>query len=239
MAVILDLLPRDDQNPPDDHKDDHNGLSGWAIFIIVVVVLLVVGAGAWFLWAYLRKKQSPNTNYPAPRPGGIVGWFNDKFQSLKNRRYAAGAYEGTSGEPLGGARGRRGMDPDEAWDTRVGNEADVYGPGGYYEEQELGLQPPGGPTAYSGTGYGAPSPGLHVEEERGRSRSRSRQRDFDDRDDSEMGRSRAANPFSDDAASSMRGVSPRPLDTSGARDHQGDHTGNSPTERRSMFREAV
>lgn len=239
----LQLLPR-------DHDDDHHGLSGWAIFIIVVVVLLVVGVGAWFLWAYLRKRGSlGNVNVPAPRPSGIIGWVNDKVASLKNRRYAAGAYEGTSGEPLGrgGSRRGRGLDPDEAWDTRVGNEADVYGPGGYYEEQELGLRPPGEPQAYTGTGYGAPSPGFGppgAEVERGRSRSR--QRELDDRYDSEMGRSSGhANPFGDDAASSirgpspLRGISPRPLDTSNLHDHGGASAGNSPTERRSMFREAV
>lgn len=241
MALLpLPHARRQDSNEdaPDTNNDDHHGLSGWAIFIIVVVVFLALAAAGWFAWAYLRKRnQAPN--FPAPRPGGIVGWINDKFQSLKNRRTAAGAYEGAPSG--GGYNARRGLDPDEAWDTRVGNEADVYGPGGYYEEQELGLHPP---TAYSGTGYGQPSPGFGPagDDERGRGRSRSRQRELDDGFEEELSNSRTANPFGDDAERSnmsMRGVSPRPLDTNAGRDHGGHSAGNSPTERRSMFREAV
>lgn len=54
------------------------------------------------------------------------------------------------------------------------------------------------------------------------------------------------NPFDDDAATSMRGVSPRPLDTGAAARSGGqngqrepDSAGSSPTERRSVFRENV
>lgn len=233
MAVMQDLLRRDDTTPPDEQHDDHHGLSGWAIFIIVVVVVLALAAGSWFFWVYLRRRQGGSSrNFPAPAPGGIVGWFNDHVRNFRNRRTAAGSYEATGlgGASGGGGRGRRGgpLDPDEAWDTRVGNEADVYGPGGYYEEQELGLHPP---TAYSGTGYGP---------ERGRDASR--QRELDERYDEETGRSQGRNPFGDEnAAPSLRGVSPRPIDT---RAHerlgdQGHSAGNSPTERKSMFRENV
>ena len=130
------------------------------------------------------------------------------------------------------------MAPDEAWDARVGNEAEVYGPGGYYEEQELGLRQP---TAYSGTGYGAPADrgfeaaptsGLSAAKD-GKSRSRSpgpRSGPVSD------------NPFGDDNAASLRSVSPRPLDTRGAavagKAKGGGSPDGSPTfERRSMFRE--
>lgn len=243
-SLLLQLSRRQDENgdknnqdPPntnDGDDDDDGGLSGWAIFIIIVVIFLALAAAGWFVWTYLRKRNAA-PNFPAPRPGGIVGWFNDKLQNLKNRRTAAGAYEGTGG----GFGGRRGapLDPDEAWDTRVGNEADVYGPGGYYEEQELGLHPP---TAYSGTGYGQPSPGFGPAADDDRGRSRSRQRELDERYDAETGNGR--NPFGDDAeqsSMSMRGVSPRPIDTSAGREPGGHSDGNSPTERRSMFREAV
>lgn len=133
------------------------------------------------------------------------------------------------------------MDPDEAWDARVGNEVNPY-----YEEQELGLHDPSqGP--YGGGGYGNVGVGGY-EEGRGRSRSR------DGRYDGDTSGSRS-NPFGDNAeASSMslRDVSPRPdlhpgqaggrapshkrgqssLGTTGSAD-------DSPTERRSMFREDV
>lgn len=128
----------------------------------------------------------------------------------------------------------------------MGNETGGYG----YEEQELGLQDPShGP--YGGGGYGN-NVGVGGYEE-GRGRSRSRQRELDERYDEEVhgggGQQQQGrlNPFGDNAeASSMRSVSPRPdgqqrpghkraqssLNTTGSAE-------NSPTERRSMFREDV
>lgn len=181
----------------------------------------------------------------------MAGWLGDQVRKFKarNNRSAAGAYEGA---PPGGARGgsRRGfgpLDPDEAWDARVGNEADNYGPGGYYEEQELGLHDPpaargpyGGNTAYGGaaaTTGGVGPMGLSINnapqqggaargfggEERGRTLSR------------DGGR----NPFDDEAADaasiSLRGVSPRPMD---GLDEQGQGH-DSAAERKSIFRENV
>ena len=121
--------------------------------------------------------------------------------------------------------------------------------GGYYEEQELGLQDPSrGP--YGGGGYGDVGVG-GIEE--GRGRSRSRQRELNDRyDEAVHGGGGKLNPFGEGAeASSMRSLSPRPhteaaqqrapsahkrgqssVNTTGSAD-------NSPTERRSMFREDV
>lgn len=138
------------------------------------------------------------------------------------------------------------MDPDEAWDARVDQEA-----GGYYEEQELGLQDPShGP--YGGGGYG--EVGIAGIEE-GRGRSGSRQRELDTRYDEEMHGGQPAggdrlNPFGDqNATASLRSVSPRPhVETgrgvSAQKKNKGslgttDGTDNSPTERRSMFREDV
>lgn len=156
----------------------------------------------------------------------------DKWHSVTSGRTAGGAYEGTS---YGGARGdynsggRRGfgpLAPDEAWDARIDNEA-----GGYYEEQELGLQDPSrGP--YGGGGYG--DVGLSGGDDR-RGRSRSRSRD---------GR---LNPFGEQAeASSLRSVSPRP-DGDPGQPRAPSHTRNTSNlsaeenanERRSMFREDV
>lgn len=177
---------------------------------------------------------------PTPAPGGIRGWFNDKLRGRGNNRSAGGAYE----QPGGRGRGFGPLDPDEAWDTRVGHEADTYGPGGYYEEQELGLRN----DPYSGSGYnmnlattpGAAAPdnnnaGHHANDYRGRSR---------DRDSLGVPGRSAANPFDDDAAEpsnmSMRGVSPRPIDTGvSAAKAAGGGKNDSPTERRSVFRENV
>ena len=135
-------------------------IPGVAAFFIIVLFLLIICPAAWIIYTHLRARRlglpqptlqsynpfSGGQRYGAPgqASGGIVGWFNDKVRAFKNRnnRSAGGAYE----EPLSSnARGRasnRGfgpLDPDDAWDARVGTEADAYGPGGYYEEQELGL----------------------------------------------------------------------------------------------------
>lgn len=189
---------------------------------------------------FSKKRREPsNYRAPAPAPGGVQGWISDKWNSLTSGRTAGGAYEGASYAGGSGSYGgqRRGfgpLDPDEAWDARVDNETNPY-----YEEQELGLQDHShGP--YGGGGYGDVSTGGGYEGDRGRSRSRD-------------GRT---NPFGDNAdASSMslRDVSPRPdalnapsnkqrgpshkrgqssLGTTGSAD-------DSPTERRSMFREDV
>ena len=175
---------------------------------------------------------------------------------MRNPRTAGGAYESTGYGGSSGGRGRgdrRGfgaLDPDEAWDSRVDNEAS-----GYYEEQELGglSDPAHGP--YGGGGYGEVGvAGIEV----GRGRSRSRQRELDNRYDEEVhggsgsrGAGLQPNPFGDQAeASSMRAVSPRPHIDTGA-PAAGTHKKNnsslgttgsaegSPTERRSMFREDV
>ncbi len=152
------------------------------------------------------------------------------------------------------------MDPDEAWDTRVGNEADAYGaagPGGYYEEQELGLAPtPGLYESHAGPAMPAYGEGADV---RGRSQNREPsavvggQKGLDTRYDQEMGGAGGQsqrgvdsnNPFSDvNEAPSLRGVSPRPMvdsnvGQSGKAKGGGGSQESSPTERRSMFRESL
>lgn len=165
---------------------------------------------------------------------------------MKSKIHGSGSRSGAYEQSLGpGAR--RGLDPDEAWDARVGAEADGYGPGGYYEEQELGLRPP--PSgAYAGGGYGGGTQALpDYGEERGRSISRANaphigggQKGLDERYDEEMAHE---DPFGDEAErSEMRGVSPRPHEEDHGHAKQGNggagHDG-SPTERRSMFRENV
>ncbi|KAK8195369.1 hypothetical protein IWZ00DRAFT_502862 [Phyllosticta capitalensis] len=264
-------------------------MSGIGIFFLVVILLIGATFLGYTVWVRLRAKRlglpTPSLNpfaressrssvaasaLPAPAPGGIVGWVNDKMAALKNRRnnrggagrdrYAAGAYEeagvGGGGTAPGGggfdgrgaARGgARGLDPDEAWDTRVGNEA-------YYEEQELGLQEP---TAYSGAGYsvaGGYGGNAYAAQSRvdlgdsgyggGVERGRSRSRELDDRYEEELARTTTAgsDPFGDTAERSdmgLRGVSPRPIDTNVARAQQQPTSNDSPSERRSMFREDV
>jgi hypothetical protein len=204
--------------------------SGWVIAIVLIIILGLLGGAGFFWYTRFYKPRlsgsSPGDSaFPTPASGGITGWFNSKFQAIKNRRSQTGAGYEQAG--YGGARGapRNGpLDPDEAWDSRVGNEADVYGPGGYYEEQELGLHQP---TAYSGAGYAAapsagftPAPGLAPSSGRGRSTSPAR------------------NPFGDDAAESLRDVSPRPIDTTAAKaGKKKDGEPDSSSPRRSMFRE--
>ena len=137
----------------------------------------------------------------------------------------------------GANRGFGPLDPDEAWDARVGHGADSYGLGGHYEEQELGRH--GESTRGLGLTPGATS-------ERGRSTTRDMPEPepyiggshagLDRRYEEEIGRKPATNPFDDEhAEASLRGVSPRPME---GKDGDG-HSPDSPTERRSMFTENV
>jgi hypothetical protein len=171
------------------------------------------------------------------------------FKASRNSRTAAGAYEGAAGASTrSGRRGFGPLDPDDAWDSRVGAEADTYGPGGYYEEQELGLHHRDDDTGYAGASGGgsypmnlaatpgAPPAGFGDDhEERGRTRSRSPGH-------LAAGGQGRSNPFDDDAEPSnisLRGVSPRPIDTgvASAAGKGGQKDKDSPTERRSVFRE--
>ncbi|KAI3331683.1 hypothetical protein HD806DRAFT_166976 [Xylariaceae sp. AK1471] len=235
-------------------------------FFIVFVVLLVVAAVGWVVFTQLRARRlglpsPPLSSYipfarssyqsqygaPQPRAGGIRGWISDRFQSTKNKRSAAGAYEQPSA-----ATSRRGfgaLDPDEAWDARVGNE--TYGVGAYYpEDQELedrGQRHGGAPSPYTGSGYQMNLAGDGVDiESRGRSpnpRSGGLRAPTGG-----AGGGGGHNPFDDEAAEpsniSLRGVSPRPIDTrrTPAAGAGGGPTHESPTsisERRSVFREDV
>ncbi len=133
------------------------------------------------------------------------------------------------------------MDPDGAWDTRVGDEADAYGSGGYYEEQELGTRTGKGQQGAALPDYG--------DEEMGRGRSVSRdgpppsgfiggdQRGLDRRYDEATG---GQNPFGDQAErSQLRGVGAAPKSGGKGHMHRASESiqGDSPTERRSMFHE--
>jgi hypothetical protein len=189
------------------------------------------------------RGRRPQSSYVAPSPAsaGPMGWIKDKVGAIKSSigggRSSGGAYE-----PSGGARGRGGfgpLDPDEAWDSRVGNEADytVNRDGAYYEEHDLGMNS----SPYGGQGYGGGSVGVRgIEETRGRAASR--QRELDSRYDEEM---HDTNPFGDDHAVSNNNSRPTVDTTSGA-SVQNQHktqqslsatSADSPSERRSIFRE--
>jgi hypothetical protein len=129
-----------------------------------------------------------------------------------------------------GAGATRGRD-DDAWDTRAPgrDEEESYaaGPGGYYEEAELGLAPRGAPEPYTGgrSDYAAGGG------ERGRSAQRGH---------GQGAGSLTTDPFGDQhEASSLRSVSPRPVGHGGGPGSLEVKAGDSPTERRSMFREGL
>ena len=237
-------------------------MSPFGLFLLIILLFIILAAAV--IYILLARRRAQRAGLPPPSfssfipfsnrgrsqsssaSSGPLGWVRSKVQSLKNAT-SGGGYR----QPLGG-RGRRGLDPDEAWDARVGNEADTYGPGGYYEEQELGLRPGGaGEGSYAGGGYGGHGTVLpdYGAEEMGRGRSRSRggpeyiggsQGGLDRRYDEQM---RGADPFADSAESSeLRGASPRPVgedDEGKKRSHKDSINGQdtSPMERRSMFHE--
>lgn len=160
---------------------------------------------------------------PYPARGGIVGWVQAKYRSMRSGRVAGGAYEG-AGRGLGRRGGRlSALDPDEAWDARMDREADAD-----YEEQELGLTHSRHTSDARGyTGYG------HVRE--GPSGLPIAGSALDDRYEDETGRStRGRDPFADDHAEpsdmGLRAVSPRPHEPGGK---------DGTNERRSVFRENV
>ena len=222
-------------------------------------MVFLLSAAGWIIYSHLRARRlglpqptlasynpfqgnSSGGGYGSGRSqGGIIGWVKSKV-SKNSRSSGGGGYEEPLNSNVRGRASNRGfgpLDPDEAWDSRVGTEADAYGPGGYYEEQELGLHGPAGV---------APTPGSATfGDDRGRALSREpepyiggSQAGLDRRYDEEMGRP-ATNPFGDEAEvrdGGLRGVSPRPvLDTHVQKGR--DSTDNSPTSRKSIFKENV
>lgn len=182
------------------------------------------------------KTSSVAGNYPTPRSSGPLEWIKDKIAAVRNRRTTRGGYEesrDTEGQYAGGndGAGRRGRGlEDDAWDTRVGNE-DPYGPGpgGYYEEQELGL---------------AATPGVYNQQHAGGSDYMGQSTTYEGANH-ERGRSGGLDPFGDQhEAPSLRSVSPRPETAQGhirGQDSLGSQDGNSsPTStRKSVFREGI
>ncbi|CAI6340412.1 unnamed protein product [Periconia digitata] len=198
-------------------------MNGFVVFIIILIIVVPLGYGGWVFYSRNRAAKlglpppslnpfarntssAQSSNYPGPAPVGIKGWFDAQIYKFKNRnnRTAAGSYEPSAGG-AGGYSGRGAgsrLDPDEAWDARVGNEA-------YYEEQELGLhEPAGGRGGRSQTANPFESEPFGNEH---RERGRSRTREYDDGQQFQQ-QQHMQNPFGDDNAASLRGVSPRPMD---------------------------
>ncbi|OJD14384.1 hypothetical protein AJ78_05259 [Emergomyces pasteurianus Ep9510] len=232
----------------------------WFLVFIIILLLLLAAYIAWIAFTHFRARRSGlpppplksyipftsafssssqyhrDSSYPTPRSGGIGDWFRDKWDAMRNRRTARGAYEvpldpgaGAGGHHRGGAGGAGyaggGYAHDEIWDSRVGEGG--YGGAGsqYYEEQELGMSRSGvgsGPydmggraeAGEHGAGAGArvvPTAStitvdLHAGEPE-QEVERGRSRS---RDPSFGGQS-GENPFADEAEPSrLRDVSPRP-----------------------------
>ena len=120
-----------------------------------------------------------------------------------------------SGKGAGRGRGR-GLDPDEAWDARVGAEADGYGGGTFGVHDEEAVMPEYGSEAM---GHGTMQDTAYVG---------GGKRGLDQRYEEEMGRE---DPFGDEAeVESLRKEKGKGKDLS---------VEESPTERRSMFHENV
>lgn len=240
-------------------------MSGWGYFFLFVLIVAILAPIAWVLYTRFRAHQAglpppplssynPFTHTRAsdglnsriyPAPSGALGWAKNQFAKIRGGGAGtsrSGAYEQPSSLGGGGGRGRgggAGLDPDEAWDSRVEAEADAYGAGGYYEERELGLRPPGG------SGHGAALSELDDEQgHRGRSISRDEYSSYEG-GGSNFGRVKGydeeehgENPFGEGAErSDLRGVSPRPHREDDGLGIKKD--GDSPTERRSMFHEGI
>ncbi|KAI0197606.1 hypothetical protein F4808DRAFT_438678 [Astrocystis sublimbata] len=256
-------------------------------FFIVLVVLLVAAAIGWVVFTQLRARRlglpsPPLSSYipfagsshssssyggPQPRPSGVRGWISDRFQSLKNPRSAAGAYEPSA--PTGGSRRGFGpLDPDEAWDARVGHETyypdeqELEDRGGYQNHVYGQGQGSSGLGPYAGgNDYQMNLAGDGADENRGRTQTNPRFETTVAGADTSYpstttrgagGGGLHSNPFGDTAEPSnmsMRGVSPRPIDTkkaaasaANANSAPGGPPHDSPTsvaERRSIFREEI
>jgi len=172
--------------------------------------------GGLFFFFRLRNRRLDNSAGAGGAPFDTAkSWLSKATYKIRNPRARSGSagFEGISAGRAGGgraARNRSALDPDEAWDTRVGNEADYPG---YGDDTELqgGVLSDG---RYEQLGHANT-------EYAGAAGNR--------------GRMPAENPFGDEnAVGGLRAVSPRPAEQDGAT-RQAHH---SPT-RRSLFKEDV
>ncbi|CAF9915865.1 MAG: hypothetical protein GOMPHAMPRED_000874 [Gomphillus americanus] len=222
-------------------------MNGAALFFLLLLLLIILPVGGWIgytrwrahkhglppppLSAYNPFKRSISNPFADSHRSGPIGWVKDKFSGLRGASSSGGAYHGAAHSRL---------DPDGAWDDRVGDEADRFGPGAGYEEQELGLHP-STPGHYGGSGYGQAL--AQYGEERGRARSRDNgfiggnQEGLDQRYDEEV-HGATSNPFGNAAErSDLRGISPRPIED--RPNHAHKTSKDSTGERKSVFHETL
>jgi len=222
MAAFPTLILRDEHNStvsssstptPTKEPEKHSGggLPGFVIFLIILAVVAALAFGAFFLYRRHRSSRGLPTTSPLD---SAKGWFGKATYKIRNprARSANAGFEGISAGRAGATNRRNVLDPDEAWDSRVGNETEYHGGSGYYEDTEL--QPRGG-TLNDG----------RYEEAMGGQREH------------RTGRAVGENPFSDEhAAPSLRSISPRPhVEGAAGPAKSGQH---SPT-RRSLFKEEM
>ncbi|KAL1965417.1 hypothetical protein VTN77DRAFT_5673 [Rasamsonia byssochlamydoides] len=136
-------------------------------------------------------------------------------------------------EPLGaGIHGRRGVNADEPWDARIGNDSDAYGPAGSYSNE-----------AHDGARDGPGRPGLSTvprddvwkDRDWNRYNGQSTGLVSEDTESNEL-----RDPFGDDAEHSDRDPNPQPTaDMTRETQEVKKHGDDSLTERRSIFRESL
>ncbi|KAF2663852.1 hypothetical protein BT63DRAFT_430106 [Microthyrium microscopicum] len=202
---------------PEPHS---SGLSGLWIAIIVAAVLgLTLAAGLFFFRRRAAQRRAfgsaPGPSLDGARAGLSSLWY--KMRNPRERSQGAG-FEGISAGRAGNTRGAgRALDPDEAWDSRVGGEADMF-----YGDTELHSTAYHGGSEYAGTSRG----GMPVENP------------FGD-EHAQAGQTRGLNPFGDEhAEAGMRPVSPRPVIDTSVAGGSGPGIHASPT-RRSLFKEEM
>ena len=212
--------------PPEEHKSG-GAFPGFLIAVIIIGAL--VGLGFLALIVYRRRASHQRAFGSAPGAPSLDGakaslsslWY--KLRNPRDRSASAG-FEGISAGRAQQQHRGRALDPDEAWDSRVGNEADAY-----YEDTELqGTTSYRGATEYTGAAGGARggnSTGMPAENPFGDEHATSRV---------------TQNPFGDEHAAeqaNVRSVSPRPMVDTNVPGQSGPAQ-ISPT-RRSLFKENV
>jgi hypothetical protein len=141
LAIRQDATTTPTPTPSPPAKNHSNGTPGWAIFIIVLVLMALIGGGLFFFFRLRNKRLDGGAGGPAAPFDTAKSWLSKATYKIRNPRARSGSagFEGISAGRAGAVRGARGnggaLDPDEAWDTRVGNEADY--PGYYGEDTEL------------------------------------------------------------------------------------------------------
>jgi hypothetical protein len=184
-------------------KDKSGSGSGFPSFLIAIIVVGAIAAIIFGLIIFFRRRASQKRAFGDTGGLSIDGakqGLSSFWYRIKNprARSASAGFEGISAGRAGNRNVGRALDPDEAWDSRVGREAD-----GYYEDTELQ-----GTTGYVNTGsteyVGASSrAGMPVANPFG---------------DEHAPRKTDDNPFGDEhaAAPTLRSVSPRPFVEAGS-----------------------